>query len=99
METEALKKIAEALGYMIHHTKSGVFEIGTRPDSGSWIYTKFNPENNPAQLLEITEKFKIELKHTENEVWSKICNRGVWMPYKTLTEAILNAAKEFVNGT
>jgi len=98
MKPESLKKIAEALGYKAKVTPSrcsiATYPYKCCPDLVRWKL--FYPQNNPAQLLEITEKFKIELKHTENEVWSKIWNRGVWMPYKTLTEAVLNEAEEFV---
>jgi len=97
MEPELLKKIAERIKWSDVHTQhlNGLYVVLGIPDNCS-MQEVFDPQNNPAQLLEITEKFKIELKHAENEVWSKIWNRGVWMPYKTLTEAVLNEAEEFV---
>ena len=96
---ESLKKIAEALGYEV---------VRINRDKDTHGYPKgglhrviFDPKNNPAQLLEIIEKLEIdivwELDHTiTTMVWIDGRQNTASFNDKNLTEAVLNAAEEFV---
>jgi len=92
MKPESLKKIAEILGYKatvennaVHYRKA--MDI-------CWF--EFDPQNNPAQLLEIIEKFKMSLNWDTDKFHWVIFGEGIWIDGKTLTEAVLAAAEEFV---
>jgi len=104
MEAESLRKIAEALGYEAKVTPSRcsikTYPYDYCPKLERWKL--FDPKTNPAQLLEIIEKLihlhNLKIQGGFSGTDTIITDRdGSQIAYgKTLPEAVLNAAEEFI---
>lgn len=99
MEIERLKVIAGGMGYETAKTfdfipKKDVVYIGDCSSThlGSNCH-QYDPENNPAQLLEIIEKTKIDLRPIL-DFWAATARNGDTCRGETLSEAVLQAAYE-----
>ena len=93
---EQLKIIAEAMGYEIANFNDG-FNPATVYAWINNVEVKYNPSTNAEQLLEIIEKFKIEITWLGNDV----CTAFGLIGYssgegKTLAEAVLSAIWETI---
>ena len=95
MKPETLKRIAEALGYKTDNRGGEIIAYG---------WGEYDPESNPAQLLEIIEWLKSTICCTSDGVWivyNGTDDFGLAFPSsrskgKTLAEAVLAAAEEHV---
>jgi len=102
MNDRYLKYLAEDMGYMIYHWKDGVFQIGTRPNGGNWVYTDFTLDNADT-LLEVFDHFNMEVERDKEE---KTCivyilmtddptgNYYIEGEGNTLRDAVKNAIEE-----
>jgi len=102
LSTETWKRIAEKLGHGIIEINARHTSLGTRK-SGRVSMHYFDPENNPALILEIIEwlleadAFYLTFTNDEYQLsnWS-FAQTQMYSKSKTVTEAVLNAAEEFV---
>ena len=102
LDVEKLKVIAEGMGYekvvIAKDTKPHkVFKYLDDKSPTQFRRDEYNPENNPAQLVEIIEKLKIHSWwNNEEKIWKatiklKFNYMGLG---KTINEAVLQAAYE-----
>jgi len=101
MKPESLKKIAEALGWTNVRISTSLNKkhrnVAGIPPNGT-CEKQLNPQNNPAQLLEIIEYLHKHgiLELVEIGGKTEATYNGYIYFKKSLTEAVLNAAEEFV---
>ena len=95
MKVEQLKKVAELLGYTIVRNCNGHWAVNKCEGSGVWI---FNPEENPAQLLECIEYLLYKRFHIYKTEWGlyRMVNAVNIHSGKALTEAVMTAMSEVV---
>lgn len=96
METEQLRVIAEGMGYKTHKASSEplIVYIFKNPSARLPSYYRYDPENNPIQLLEIIKKLKIGILPYGDDCQAIARNGTEWGQWETLEEAVLQAALE-----
>lgn len=95
IKPENLKRIAKVMGYeaelvVISATRHYI-DIFSK-DRKNWL-GKYNPNENASQLLEIIEKFKLDIcyDHDRKEWEAYYNNNAGCMVGKTLSDAVLSA--------
>ena len=101
MKPEQLKKIAEAIGLKVRGSTSPRLLNRVVVWDGANIHTReiFNPEENPAQLLECEEYLLSEkcggwYQLEKNEAGVHILSEREVVSGKTRAEAVMNAMSE-----